>query len=1106
MSQIGDDPEPPAARHRRPLAVIGLFSVVVSGLILVLGLAPLSRVVADRLPQPPSEPALQPVNGTPRTAASRVRQVPVGLPVGVKIRTPDDVIPYAEAALGSGAPAFMAVLRSPNLPESAVGYSIQNPHPTDAEYPYRYPKLESVLDAAPSAQFTAGATALGAALTVLEASDSIFSIRDASVDTNAGPVAYGVLDRARESGSCAPQLDLLLLLASDLLTTPAILRMEQKRTERACPDDPTAGWLVGESQLRRVPLADAATGLGADTVASIRKATTTFTQLAADYPDDAGVIAGLADSYLRAGTHLLLSKPFVARQDLRSAVDRYNRVSALGDPGDAAVGAGRALIGLGEPADAARLLQRYAQSRSVAGPLLELLIIANEAAHDFRAAEAAAKRLDELGTAAYGNKVAFFPSPIESMISILDDAAVPLSFGSGRLTPFSTFLLPGGGAGGSALDLSFLPQYRNYEEVTLPPYCAEFAWRRDAILNGRAAQALAAWPKDSVSPSTRPNNQLCEISALLQQIALAEAGQKVDHTVEYTPGEIDEHRQNLFRWAGNLAAAHRAAEQWQVATGEGSATPALRLGEIDYLMHRYDDAAAEFALAARRSRLVAPHDDLAVAQAELDRGAALLAAGRSAEGVQTLRPLDQLATQNFAIQNASSAQEAPYKAVDFATVSYFACELLADYERESGDLHPAVEDYTTALSWSRQIKSRSGVRPEVLNNNAALAYLGLGQTSTAASLENKALELDRLDPTFLMTAGFIADRAGNVAQAARYDRLTLQSDPGAFPAANDLGVELSRQHHDQAAVSALRRAVGANPSYALGWFNLGILESKLGPAHLTASQGALAKAYRLDPSLKDRRHQLTIDASVYRTALDLSKPLPPSWSFAQLQRPAPAAAAGLLTIVVLGFGLAKASGRGGAAAAERWLDPISERLDSVPILARFRHPAFAVTATVIAFLPGHLRHAADFSESVLYLAGVLVLAGAGMGARAMLARLRGAELHQVSWMPGIAFGLVTGALGLPWAPLPVIRKDDDNDPKLHLAAPLTLSILSLALFLESAWLHTPITQSCAVAALIMAASTLLPVGPLDGAQVGKAGVMTGAGVVGGALLVGLGLI
>jgi Zn-dependent protease len=54
-------------------------------------------------------------------------------------------------------------------------------------------------------------------------------------------------------------------------------------------------------------------------------------------------------------------------------------------------------------------------------------------------------------------------------------------------------------------------------------------------------------------------------------------------------------------------------------------------------------------------------------------------------------------------------------------------------------------------------------------------------------------------------------------------------------------------------------------------------------------------------------------------------------------------------------------------------------------------------------------------------------------------------------------------------------------------------------------LHTPLLQSLAVAALIMAASALLPIGPLDGAHVGKKGVLASAGIVGAALLVGLGI-
>ena len=137
---------------------------------------------------------------------------------------------------------------------------------------------------------------------------------------------------------------------------------------------------------------------------------------------------------------------------------------------------------------------------------------------------------------------------------------------------------------------------------------------------------------------------------------------------------------------------------------------------------------------------------------------------------------------------------------------------------------------------------------------------------------------------------------------------------------------------------------------------------------------------------------------------------------------------------------------------------------------------------------------------------MLVLAAAAITARSVLARARGIAIAQSSWPPALAFGLVTGALWLPWAPLPVVRHDGEDNTWLHLAAPITLTALSLILFVESAWLHTPITQAWAVAALIMSVSTLLPVGPLDGAHVGKAGAAAAAGVVGGALLYGLGLI
>ena len=1028
-----------------------------------------------------------------------VQAVPVGLPDGARIQTAADVFPFAVAALGKpDALAFMAVLNSRfNLAEP-VGYHT---------YPYQYPSLDALLNQTPLDSFGSGATALGAALTVLAAQPQNTSAPEPDwTIANAGPAAYAVLNRARAAGGCAPQLDLLLLLTADQLTAPAILGQEEKRAEAACPHNPTPAWLVAQSRLRMLFL-PSATLASPQLVAVLRAANATFSHLAADYPRDAGVLSGLGDSYLRTGTYLRSSEPFTARQDFRSAITAYDRVVALGDKRAAVPGMARALIGLGEPASAARLLLPLARSSRFPGQFLELIVTADEAAHHFGPASAAAQRLGQVGSASYPDGDALIPVPLSSSVDPVDDASLPLSFGAGRLAPLTTQLILPGGAGGSVEDLSFIPKYRDDLGVTgTEQHCPSWTWARDELLLGHAALALANWPAQS--QNVRPGGGYCYPMDRLRLIAEEAAGQQPDQSMMkrnfLTSDDIADSWQNLLRWAGDLRAAKKYAVQWQAVRGDKSALPAVRLGEIDFLMHQYTNAAAEFGLAARRWHLVDYSNTLGYAQAELGRGAALLAAGRTSEAVQTLRPLDPLGTQWYSYDKSPKVED-PDTALQFEAVSYYACEQLANYERESGNLHAAVEDYQNALDWVR-LGAGSGFRPEVLDNNAALAYLGLGDTNSAARLENRALAADPKDPIFLMTAGYIADRAGRITQAVRYDRETLDSDPGAFPAANDLGVELTREHKDRTAAEALRQAVGASPHYALGWFNLGVIESRLGPSHLLAAQGAFAVAYSLNSALQDRQHEMTIDASVYRTALDLSKPLPPRWSISQLQRRAPVAAAGLLALVMLGLGLARATGHGGSTLAAQWLDPLSDRLQSAPLLRKLHHPGWSFAATAASFLFAYLRKGAGLAEVTAYTAGVIVLTALAVGARVLLSRHLRIAITQESWPPGLAFGLVTGAAGLPWAPLPVVRTNGKDNVKVHLAAPIALAVLSALLFVEAVWLHTPITQSWAIAALIMSASTLLPLGPLDGAQLGKGGILAAAGVIGGALLVSLGLI
>jgi tetratricopeptide (TPR) repeat protein len=1108
-TEAKESPAPPAEKRRPGRAGRVVVSLVIVGVALVLAFAPAARLAAQGLPAAPDR-TVSVVAGPQRGPATAVRAVPAGLPTGARIRTAADVLPYAVAALGRpDAEALMALLNA----RSGLAVTDQSYR----QYPYQYPPLNAVLDRAPSASLALGGTALGAALTELAAQPQVSTPSDSnSPIENAGPAAYGVLNRVQAAGGCAAQLDLLLLLTADEVTMldagpsagGGAVGGQERRAEAACPHDPTPGWLVGEAQLRMLEVSETVTDADPTVLGALHGAHATFSQLAAEYPRDPGVLTGLGDSYLRAGTYLMSSEPFTAQLDFRSAIAAYDRASALGDARDAAAGVARALIGLDQPTAAARLLAPLARSSSEPGELLELLIEADEASHDFTAAVNAAQLLEQRASAAYPDGDALIPVPLTGSIDPLDDVSFPLSFGAGRLTPLRAELLLPGGAGGSLQDLSFIPDYRDDLGVTGTELgCPSWSWSRDELLLGHAALALASWPAQFAS--VRPSGGYCYTSDELKLIAQTQAGQPPDQATLKADGltsdDLADGWQNLLRWAGNLPAAKKAASTWQAARGSGSAMPALRLGEIDFLMHDYNDAAAAFSLAAHRWRLVSYNADLQVDQAELDQGAALFGAGRAAEAMATLRPLDLTGTEGYSYQN-SSGVENNNAALQFATVSYYACEQLADYESETGNLHAAVDDYTNALAWVPQLESGANIRPEVLNNNAALAYLGLGETTTAAALENQALAADPKDPVFLMTAGFIADRSGQVAQAARYDRAALESDPGAFPAANDLSVELMRSHQEGEAVEALRQAVGANHDYALGWFNLGVVESRLGPLHVLDAQGAFAMAYSLDPALQGRQHQLTIDASVYRTALDLSKPLPPNWSIAQLSQPAPAAAAGLLALGLLALGLARAAGHGGSALAGQWLDPLTDRLQSTPLLRRLHRPLWSLAATAASFLFAYLRKGAGPTEVVTYVAGVVVLALVAVGARVILARRNHIAATHETWPPALAIGLVTGAAGLPWAPLPVVKADGKDAAKVHLAAPITLAALSALLFVESVWLHTPVTESWAVAALIMSASTLLPIGPLDGAQLGKAGVLAATGVIGGALLVGLGVI
>ena len=103
---------------------------------------------------------------------------------------------------------------------------------------------------------------------------------------------------------------------------------------------------------------------------------------------------------------------------------------------------------------------------------------------------------------------------------------------------------------------------------------------------------------------------------------------------------------------------------------------------------------------------------------------------------------------------------------------------------------------------------------------------------------------------------------------------------------------------------------------------------------------------------------------------------------------------------------------------------------------------------------------------------------------------------------GFALGadFAAGAAGFAWVPLPFVCTPED-DARLRRAAPAAAGIIAAVLIGLTAWLDVPVTRALAIAALIMAASMLTPIKPLDGAAIAKAGAV-GASVA----AVGLGAL
>lgn len=1090
--------------------------VVLAALVLAVVLfAPLARYAADRLPLADEDREILAVDGLRGEGGDSlpVQDLPVGAPPAGSVSSPASILSLAVRALGqSGADELLTILDATDLDDRLSDSAVLSGN-DGVSYPYRYPAMVRILEGAPEGGRTAAGSALGAALVALSTRTGFDAVE------NAPAAAYAVLDRARASGDCAAQLNLLLLVASDAQPSDDVVAAEAQRAEALCPGDPTPGWLRGQYLSQRLYAEQSLPGDPVPDNDAQAEADDQFDRLLGAHPNASAVLAGWADHRLRVALRTAGTQPFTARFAFQQASAGYRRADALSGGDEHLPGQARALVGLGETDEAAELMAD-AEDAPFPGVRLQVLLQAQEEGHAFAAASATARRLHEAGAAAFAQDGPAYPVPGGGA-----EGRGPI--GSGRYTPLTAVdLQPGGGMGDGALvlDASYVPPYRQESGMTeILVDCPDWAWRRDAVLAGDPEAALEDLPGQFTGIRI---GDYCPALSAFEVVARAEAGEAQDLDAEEA-SDVADSRQNLWRWAGDMARANQVITEW-AGRAAGDPRPVQRLAEVRFLEEEYDEAAALFGRAARLYRETQYGNDLVLWETQLQRGGALLRTDRTDEAEPLLRSLDDRAAGGSIYQRSLGNTEATAR---FALVAYHARALLADRERDAGALAAAVEDYESARELVPTLVE-AGVtqfRPARVDNNLAVTLAALDRGDEALASAERAVEADPMSPVFLLTAGVAADRAGERGLAIGYYQDALASDPSTFPAANDLGVLLASEGRVAEAAEALRRAVGTAPDYALGWFNVGVVQGDRGPRHLLSAQGARARANELEPAFADREPTPTADETTYRTELDLSRPLPPRWSFAQLQQVSPVTSVGLLA-VVLAIGLVRTTGRErGSDLASQYLEPMNEWLSRAPLVAHLRRPLWAVLVTVVVFtLPALRDPVQGVTEMVAGAVGILVIAMAGLQMRAARARRLNLPVLQESWPPGMAFGLATASIGAPWAPLPVIRTPAAPPPGVeqheaetvesgdaavkrnaalvHAAAPITLGVLALVLFVETAWLGVPLTRGWAVAALIMTASTMLPIEPLDGAGLSKRGTIGSIPVLAAALLVLLGVV
>lgn len=218
---------------------------------------------------------------------------------------------------------------------------------------------------------------------------------------------------------------------------------------------------------------------------------------------------------------------------------------------------------------------------------------------------------------------------------------------------------------------------------------------------------------------------------------------------------------------------------------------------------------------------------------------------------------------------------------------------LADLLYEKGDLKGAIAAYTTTLAAEKRdyplgpADDAAFVAEQAAYNNRGISSLTLAQDDpqakpncglhfdlcvAAAGDFRQALVLDPANPVTLLNAGWVARLLGHEEDARRLLQSATLIDPSLYPAFNDLGVLSAEAGNLTVARHDFEAALSANPKYDLAAWNLGVLDTRQGLGTTLQGQAFLGRAIGENRALRSSELDYKTDERVYRYLVGADTP------------------------------------------------------------------------------------------------------------------------------------------------------------------------------------------------------------------------------------------